>query len=128
MVSVSAKNNPRNYGIARNCGSGLRHCRTLLSPVLSTFLVRSRRLEVHSGRKKERAHERETREGRRSVYPRRPTISAFSRSHVSYKSDKFWTASDGRKLRRIQRSHQRSQRMWKLTIAFTALSGSRFAG
>ena len=39
MVSVSAKNNPRNYGIARNCGSGLRHCRTLLSPLLRTFLA-----------------------------------------------------------------------------------------
>ena len=46
------------------------------------------------------AREWDTR-GERERLPRRPTISAFSRSHVSYKSDKFWTVSDGRKLRGI---------------------------
>ena len=39
--------------------------------------------------------------GERERLPGRPTISALSWSHVSYKSGKFWTVTDGRKLRRI---------------------------
>ena len=62
--------------------------------------LRSRRLEVHSRRKKERAHDRETCEGRGSAYPEGSRFQPFH-GHVSYKFDKFWTLSDGRKLRRI---------------------------
>ena len=39
--------------------------------------------------------------GERERLPGRLPISTYSRSHVSYKIDKFWTVSDGRKLRRI---------------------------
>ena len=48
-------------------------------------------------------------------------ISAFCRSHVSYKSDKFWTVSDGRKLRRISTIVDSMVQGLQGTIAFTPI-------
>ena len=105
MVSVSAKNNPRNYGIARNCGSGLRHWRTLLSPLLRIFLASvagAWKYIVGARKKNGWKRGRHARGEGASTRKAHNFMSAFSRSHVSYKSDKFWTVSDGRKLRIIQ--------------------------
>ena len=48
-------------------------------------------------------------------------ISAFCRSHFSYKSDKFWTVSDGRKLRRISTIVDSMVQGLQGTIAFTPI-------
>ena len=61
--------------------------------------------------------------GERERLSGRLTISTFSRSHVSYKFDKFWTVSDGRKLRRISTIVDSIVKGLQGTIAFTPTIG-----